>query len=195
MEFLMNKVQTEFGFSDYQIKLIRYSITALFYDISKMIIFAVYFYCTGKLLHLFFALCPLILLRTKTGGIHFKKYWTCFFFTFIYLQAAINILPAFISVHPLAIYIILLICAVADYLIGPNSLTRKTPANENFVKKAKLEAFQLILIIAILFFIFSADEYLIVSFWTVVLHTIQLTITKILKEVNVHEKLASKSYF
>ena len=190
MEYLMNKAQTEYGFTDYQIKLIRYSLTALFYDISKLILFIIFFYHMGKLLHLVFALCPLMLLRTKTGGLHFHSYFSCLLVSFIYLYAVIMLLPFWIEVHPLGIYLILLLCAVINYIIGPNSLTRKTPKSTEFIKKAKMESFQVILIIAISVFIFSANEYLIVSFWTVVLHTIQLSITKILKEVKRHEKFS-----
>lgn len=190
MEYLMNKAQTEYGFTDYQIKLIRYSLTALFYDVSKLVLFIVFFYHTGNLLHLIFVLCPLMLLRTKTGGLHFHSYFSCLFVSFLYLYSVINLLPNLITVHPLGIYVTLLLCAVTNYMIGPNSLTRKTPKSENFIHKARMEAFQVILIIAILFFIFSSNEYLIVSFWTVVLHTIQLSITKILKEVKRYEKLS-----
>ncbi len=190
MDFLLTKAQTEYGFTDYQIKLIRYSLTALFYDVSKLILFIIFFYHTGKLLHLAFALCPLILLRTKTGGLHFHSYFSCLLVSFLYLYAAITLLPHFIELQPLIIYPVLLLCAVVNYIIGPNSLTRKTPKNTEFIKKAKMESFQVILIIAILFFIFSVNEYLIVSFWTVVLHTIQLSITKLLKEVKRHEKFS-----
>lgn len=189
MEYLMKKIQTEYTFSDYQIKLIRYCITALFYDISKLIIFCIYFYMTGKFQHFLFALVPMLLLRTKTGGIHFSRYWSCLLFTFAYLYTAVNILPNLITIHPLGIYIVLLLCAILDYAIGPNSLTRTLKNGEDFLKRAKLQAFQLILILALLFFIFSSNEYLLVSFWTVVLHTVQLAITKIIKEVKNHEKL------
>lgn len=189
MEYLLRKIQTEYTFTDYQIKLIRYCVTALFYDMSKLIVFCIFFYMTGKIQHLLFALIPMLLLRTKTGGIHFSRYLSCLLFTFAYLYSAINILPNLITIHPLGIYIVLLLCAILDYMIGPNSLTRTLKNGEDFFKKAKIETFQIILILALLFFIFSSNEYLLVSFWTVVLHTVQLAITKIIKEVKNHEKL------
>lgn len=187
MEFLMQKAKTECGFSDYQIKLIRYALTALIYDVSKLILFVIFFSYIGKLLHLFFALIPLICLRTKTGGIHFHSYLSCLVVSFGYLYGAVVILPNYMKPNSLMIFLLLLICAIVNYTIGPNSLTRKTPADIAFVKKAKLESFQVILILAIALFIFSVNQYLIVSFWTVVLHTIQLSLTKILKEVKNHE--------
>ena len=194
----MHKAQAEFGFSDYQIKLLRFSFTGILYDVSKTLIFFVFFLATGKLPEFLFAVVPLILLRIRGGGIHFHKYWTCFLASFVYLYAVICILPSVVTVHPLVIYLILLMCAVLDYMIGSASLRERPVVQEEFmlnkkkefVKKAKIQSFQVVFAVAILFYIFPDSQYLIVSFWTVVLHTLQLSITKILREVKHHESLA-----
>lgn len=190
MNYLMSRVQNEYDFTDYQIRLIRFTLTAILYDVSKVFIFIIYFYFTGNLIEFLFAVVPLILLRTRTGGIHMHKYWSCLLFSFIYLFTAINLLPNLIHVHPLMIYLILLLCAVIDYCIGPTSLKKKTSECKDFVKKSKIQSFQVVFWIAVLFFIFPENQYLIVSFWTVVLHTLQLSITKLIREVKYHEKLA-----
>ena len=194
----MHKAQAEFGFSDYQIKLLRFSFTGILYDVSKTLIFFVFFLAIGKLPEFLFAVVPLILLRTRGGGIHFHKYWTCFLASFVYLYAVICILPGMVTVHPLVVYLILLLCAVLDYMIGSASLRERPVVQEEFmlnkkkefVKKAKIQSFQVVFAVAILFYIFPDSQYLIVSFWTVVLHTLQLSITKILREVKHHESLA-----
>lgn len=190
MDSILSKVQKEYGYSDYEIKLIKFSLTGIFYDLSKTLIFMVYFYATGKFIEFIFAAVPLILLRTKTGGIHLKKYWSCFLFSFAYFLAVIYVLPALITVHPLAIYAILLVCAIMDYMLGPNTLSKRPAPAEDFIKKAKIQSFQVVFIVAVLFFIFPNVPYLIVSFWTVVLHTVQLSIIKLIKEVKYHEELA-----
>lgn len=186
----MSKVQTEYGYSDYQMKLIKFMLTAIFYDVSKIIIFMIYFYATGKFIEFFFAAVPMILLRTKTGGLHCKKYWTCFLVSFVYFYSVINLLPFFINVHPLVIYPVLLICAVVDYAIGPTSLKERAPVEKSVIQKAKIQSFQVVFLVALSIFIFQNTSYLIVSFWTVVLHTVQLSITKLMKEVKHYEKLA-----
>lgn len=190
MEYIMNKVQNEYGYSDYQIKLIKFSITAILYDFSKVLIFMLYFAATGKLLEFCFAAVPMVLLRSKNGGIHFNRYWSCFLASFIYFYSVINLLPTIISVHPLAIYPVLLICAIVDYAVGPTSLKERAAVERSIIKKAKIQSFQVVFLVAVLFFIFQGSSYLIVSFWTVVLNTIQLSITKILREVKLNEKLA-----
>lgn len=190
MDSILSKVQQEYGYSDYEIKLIKFSLTGIFYDLSKTLIFLIYFCAMGKFMEFIFAAVPLILLRTKTGGIHLKKYWSCFLFSLAYFLAVIYVLPALITVHPLAVYVILLICAVTDYMLGPNTLSKRPDPTEEMVKKAKIASFQVVFIVAVLFFIFPDVPYLIVSFWTVVLHTVQLSIVKLLKEVKYHEELA-----
>lgn len=189
MDYILNKVQTEYGYTDYQIKLIKFSLTGIFYDLSKTLIFMIYFYATGKFTEFIFAAVPLILLRTRNGGIHLKKYWSCFLFSLAYFYTVINILPALVTIHPLTVYPVLLVCAVMDYMIGPTLQNRPALA-ENIIKKAKIQSFQLVFIVAVLFFIFPNVPYLIVSFWTVVLNTVQLAIAKLLKEVKYNEKLA-----
>ena len=189
MTYLMDWIQNEYDFSNYQIRLIRYTLTAILYDVSKVILFAVYFYFTGQLIEFLFAIIPLLLLRTKTGGLHMQNYLSCLLFSFIYIYVTINILPQLIAVQPLLIYIVLLLCALIDYRIGPTSL-KKPSACKTYIKKAKMQTFQAIFVIAVLFFIFPENRYLLISFWTVVLHTFQLAITKLLREVRYHEKLA-----
>lgn len=198
MEYIMNKVQQEYGFSDYQMKLIRFSLTGIFYDVSKTLIFLVFFYAIGKLPEFLFAAVPLVILRTRTGGIHFRKYWSCFLFSFAYFYMCIGVLPVLVNVHPLVVYPVLLVCAILDYMIGPASLKERPAVQDEYYKgikntaqkKAKIQSFQVVFIVAVLIFIFPEQNCLIVSFWTVVLHTVQLTIIKLVKEVKCYEKLA-----
>lgn len=198
MQYILDKIQKEYEFSDYQIKLLRFSFTGILYDLSKTLIFMIYFCIIGKFPEFLFALVPLVLLRTRSGGIHFKKYWTCFFFSFLYFCLVIHVLPGLVSVHPLAVYPVLLVCAVSDYLVGPNTLKEKVAVQDavlkdeqnRWIKKAKIECFQVVLIVAVLCFLFPGNRYINVSFWTVVVHAVQLVITKIMREVKYHEKLA-----
>lgn len=198
MQNILDKIQKEYGFSDYQIKLLRFSFTGILYDLSKTLIFGIYFCIIGRFPEFLFALVPLVLLRIRSGGIHFRKYWTCFFFSFLYFCLAIHILPELVPMHPLAVYPVLLVCAVTDYLVGPNTLKEKIVVRDavmrdeqsSRIKKAKIECFQVVLIVAILCFLFPENRYLIVSFWTVVIHAVQLVITKVMREVKFHEELA-----
>ena len=174
MNFLLNKIQKEYAFSDFQMKLIRYAVSVIFYDFSKLLCFAIYLHFTGKTMHFLFAAIPLFLLRTRNGGIHFRNYWQCFVFSFIYLFSAINLFPCLFPMPVLAATLVLILCALSNYLIGPNVSTQKRKTNLTFIRKAKWETFFLILAVAVLFFFFPQNEYLAVSLWTIILHTLQL---------------------
>ena len=58
MDSFMGKIQSAYGFSDYEIRLIRYSMTALFYDCSKLVIFGIFYYLTGDFKAFLFELFP-----------------------------------------------------------------------------------------------------------------------------------------
>ena len=192
MDYLMNQLKNAYGYSDYEISLIRYALAALFYDFSKLIIFGIYYLHTGRFIPYLFALLPLILLRTRNGGIHFKKYWTCFLFTFAYLELCISILPTLIQVPQIAMHVVLLLCAAINWHVGPNSLTRQKDMDAAFIKKAKRCTLLVIMGLEVLL-VYSVNEWLIVSFWTVVLHTGQLGVTKVFKEAMCNEKNHKKN--
>lgn len=71
MNLLLRKAKTAYGFTDYELSLIRYTLTAIFYDISKLILFGFYYGFRGMFPEFLFAVIPLILLRTRIAP-HFS---------------------------------------------------------------------------------------------------------------------------
>lgn len=187
MNHIKNKIQATYGYSDYEVKLIQYTLTALFYDFSKLIIFGIYYYLTSRFVEFLFSLIPLLLLRTQNGGIHFRKYWSCFIFTFVYLEACTTALPRLVSFTPLVMFFVLFLCAITNWVLGPKLPDRLKTANISIIRKAKCRTLLTIVGIIILTAIRPSSTHLASSFWTVVLHTIQLGISKIM-EIKYHEK-------
>lgn len=181
MDLLMNRIARLHDFTDYELKLIRFYITGILYDISKTIMIAIFFGCIGKFMEFLFALAPLLLLRKKTGGYHLKTYWTCFLASFLYFILAAIVLPAAIPIKMTWMQLTLLVCAWVMYYIGPISSNREIHLDDEQLRKVHIQSFQIVLIMSILLFLFPDTKYLIVSFWTVVLHSIQLIITKVKK--------------
>lgn len=68
---------------------IRYVLTSLLYDISKILILGIIFYLTGHLIE--YSVCTLIMIfiRPGIGGIHFKHYITCFLFSFFIIGCSV----------------------------------------------------------------------------------------------------------
>ena len=84
--------------------------------------------------------------------------------------------------------ILMVPCAIIEFGLGPILSHRKVMLDEKGIRKNRIASFQVVLIIAILIFLFPDSTYLLASFWMVVLHAIQLVITKLYKEVKKDEK-------
>lgn len=188
MNLLMNHIAQLHDFTDYELKVIRFCITGFLYDISKTVIIGILFCCIGKFPEFLFALVPLLFLRKRTGGYHLKTYWTCFLASFVYFALAVIVLPAVIPLNMTGMQLVLLICAWVIYDIGPISSNREINMNQEQLHKVHIQSFQIVLIVSILLFLFRDTPYLTVSFWTVVLHSLQLIITKIKKRGEKNEK-------
>lgn len=188
MNLLMNRIAQLHDFTDYELKLIRFYITGILYDVSKTLMLGIFFCCIGKFTEFLFTFIPLLLLRKKTGGYHLKTYWTCFLASFLYFIMAAIVLPA-IPLKLTWMQLTLLVCAWVMYYIGPISSNREINLNDEQLHKVHIQSFQIVLVMSVLLFLFPDNQYLIVSFWTVVLHSIQLIITKLKKRGEKNEKV------
>lgn len=80
-------LKNNYGYSDFQIGQIRYTIISILSDVSKLIIMGIFFILTDYFFQYLAAIATLLVLRTCTGGLHFKHYFSCLalsFFSFIY---------------------------------------------------------------------------------------------------------------
>ena len=188
MDALMNKIRNTYDFSEYELKVIRYVITALLYDLSKLILLIIMFYYLGFLPYFWCALIPFFLLRSKNGGIHTQNYWTCLLLTILVFVPTVIILPTAAPLTPILRIGLMIPCAITEYVLGPLLSHREVKLDQKGIQRNRLASFQVVLIVAILLFLFPENPYLLASFWMVVLHTVQLAITKIYKEVKRHEQ-------
>jgi len=188
MDALMNKIRNTYDFTEYELRIIRYVITALFYDLSKLILLAGMFYYFGFFPHFLCALIPFCLLRGKNGGIHTKSYWTCLLLTVLVFVPTVMILPVAAPLTPIVRIGLMIPCAVIEYVLGPLLSHREVKLDEKGINRNRIASFQVVLIVAILLFLFPECPYLLASFWMVIIHTIQLAITKVYKEVKEYEQ-------
>lgn len=179
MEAALNKIQAEYNLSEREKRLLQFSFLGILYDLSKFVMFLIFFACIHQIPAFLFNVLILILLRTNQGGLHLKHYLSCFVFSFLYLFLAICILPAVIAISLTAGLCILFVCMVINYIAGPQKNKKiysdlKDPYN---VKKSKINSFIICLIYMILFFIFSNTNLMQQGLWIIVFHTIQIVIT------------------
>ncbi len=189
MNLLINRIAQLHDFTDYELKLIRFYFTGILYDISKTLIIGIFFYWIGKFPEFLFTLVPLLLLRKTTGGYHLKTYWTCFLASLIYFILAVLVLPACVPLPMTWMQLTLLVCVWIMYYIGPISSNREIRMEQTQLHKVHIQSFQIVFVLSILLFLFPDTKYLTASFWTVVLHSIQLIITKLKKRGEKNAKI------
>lgn len=80
---IQNYLQASFGYTDYQIEQIRYTVVSLLSEISKLFIMGIFFTMTRHLPQYLTAILVLLILRTCTGGLHFKRYSSCLLVSFL----------------------------------------------------------------------------------------------------------------
>ena len=85
MQSLIDELKDEYGYSSYDIAMVKYVLTSIFYEFSKLIIFGIFFGFLGYFKSFLVSLILLLFLRINIGGIHCKHYITCFLLTFVVL--------------------------------------------------------------------------------------------------------------
>lgn len=174
-EFLKNT----YGFSNYQIAQLGYLGKTLFSEISKLVIIGLSFYSQPDVYLV--AVVTLLLLRTSTGGLHCKTYFTCLLASFLYMLICIMFLPLL----PIPGYLqmpLLILCMVVNWKLGPVTSDIHLPLSEENKKKGRIRA--LIVILSFLLFccIIPENKYIPVCFWIIIVHSLQLIYAKIRKK-------------
>lgn len=172
-------LKKEYGFSDYQIAQLKYLFKTITAEVSKLAIMAFIF--RNKIGLYFFAVTIMLLLRTATGGLHCKTYWGCFAVSLGYMFLSIEVLPL-ITVNKLLQLILLFVCMLLNYYIGPVTSSVRPPLREHVFKRVRIQAFLIIFFYLTLTYILPETPYITAGFWVVILHTVQLIAAKILKK-------------
>ena len=184
MNFIFEELQKTYNYSNYQIALIKYALSAIFSECSKLILLSLFYIYIGRFSYFFMSICVLLLLRINGGGFHCKHYITCLLFTFLLLLASVVILPKYISLNPVIMLISLMICLLINYYIGPIASPFRPSPDSLLLKSCKNNCFLVIFIYIIIVSIFNTNIilniYLTIGYWTIILHTLQMILAKIL---------------
>ena len=181
MDTVLKHFQTKYNFSNYQIAQLRFLFITLASEISKILIMGILFY--NKFPLYLFALFVMLCLRSTTGGLHFYTYKSCLFASAVFLWLAIHILPS-ISIPVFLSLIILLMCIITCYTIGPITSKYRPAPSQNKSQKYRSLTCGFIFIYSVIFYIFSDHILLITGFWVIVLHSLQLVLAKLKRKEN-----------
>lgn len=185
MIFMNEFLKKQYQFTDYQIAQLQYVWKTLASEISKLLIMGIIF--NDRLGIYAVAVTIMVLLRTATGGLHCRKYISCFLVSFSYMFLSIRILPL-IPVNKVFQLILLFICMLCNYYVGPVTSTVHAPLGDGLVKRVKLQAFLIIFFFITVTYIIPENPYITAGFWVIILHTLQLVAARILKKGDPYER-------
>ena len=129
-------LQENFGYSDFQIGQIRYAVVSILSEISKIIIMGIFFSYIHYFPQYLVAIAVLLTLRTCTGGLHFKHYFSCFLVSLGIIFAGVCVLPLIPVARPLY-FILLLGCIIVNYFLAPIVSSYRPVPNGVQIKKSK----------------------------------------------------------
>lgn len=175
-------LQNSFGYTDFQIGQIQYTIVSILSEISKLILMGFFFALTGYFSQYIVAITVLLILRTCTGGLHFKHYFSCLAVSFVILFLGVCVLPHhFVFPQPLY-FIFLLVCVGINYLFAPIVSSYRPIPNGIRIRKSKRQSFCIITIYALIMFIVPTNLYIVTGFWIIMLQSFQLLVAKLVRK-------------
>lgn len=184
-------LKEQYEFSDYQIAQLAYLAKTFISEFSKLLIMGFFF--REQLGIYLFAVVVLILLRTATGGIHCRKYISCFLVSFIYMFLALIVLPD-IPINKVFQLVLLFICMLCNYYIGPVTSPVHEALEDSLVKRVKIQAFLVIFFYLTLTYIIPESTCVSAGFWIIILHTLQLIAARLIKKGAPYERKTCEIY-
>jgi len=181
MQAIRNSLMEKYGLSRYQVAQLTFLAKTVASDVSKMFIMAILFHRQFTLF--LFALAVMLVLRCSTGGIHFYTYFECLAGSILYLWLAVFLLQHIMLPLPL-MAILCTLCAIGCFFIGPVPSRYRPPYTETFKKRCKLIIATFIMLYTLTLSIMPDSSYIIVGFWVIILHFLQLLAAKYTRKEN-----------
>ncbi len=172
-------LRNTYHLSNYQIAQIFFLFKTMASEISKILLMGILFH--DRIPLYLFALVIMICLRSVMGGLHFYTYIGCLLTSILYIWLALYLLPQ-LAIPKYAQIVSLLLCSLICYRVGP-IISKYRPAEcEKQFHKCTRFACCFILFYTIIIWIMPESPYLMVGFWVIILHSLQLIIAKIRKK-------------
>lgn len=184
MDKLINSLKETYGYTNYDLALVKYALVSIASELSKIMILFLFYFIINKVSVFITFMLLLSFLRFNSGGFHCKHYLTCFFLTFVISFLAIIVLPSIYKPNYLIIELSTIICLFINYYIGPIASPFRPSPGSLLLKHCKNNSFVVIFIFFIIVSISNSHKaiypLLLVGFWTIILHTVQMIFAKIL---------------
>lgn len=181
MRLLSDFIDENMDISEWDKKLLLFSINCIFYDVSKLLLFILIFFLLHRLDLFLFASVILLPLRMISGGLHFKHYSTCLFFSLGYFL--IVTIPLAELSMPFGVMLpSLLLCMAINVALGPIRSASRPPLPESEIIHCKKKTLVATCYGILLIMLFYRTKLAPVGYWTILLHSVQLIIARLLKK-------------
>ncbi len=181
MQILSDFIDTNMNISEHDKKMLIFSITCIFYDVSKLLLFMILFALLHRLDLFLFAFVILLPLRLSSGGLHFKHYISCLFFSLGYFLL-VTIPLTGISIPLGSVIISLGLCTMINGVLSPILSASRPPLPEHELIRCKKKTLLATGFGILLLILSYHTKYFAVGYWTILLHSVQLIIAKLRKK-------------
>lgn len=164
----------------------EYYLKCFLSEFSKLCIFLIIFIFLGLTKEYFLALLYLMILRNNGGGLHCKHYTSCLVVSFAFLYISIFLAQHIIPAKPIAC-INIFFCMLLGYFLVPVTSSNRPPATHKQIIACKRNTVFIIFVFFITICICPYNTYILIGYWTIILHILQLIIAHIKKEVTINE--------
>lgn len=193
MQRLDSHLKSEYGYSDYEIAVIKYIVISIFSELSKLFIMGCPFFIAGLGLDFLTYVVVTGLLRINGGGIHLRHYITCLMLSSFMCTSSTLALPYFSNkliaylsfdyiYYEFFMIFVSIICMIIQYIVGPVASIFRPSPDSLLIKSCKNNCayitFGFILIVMFVDDYHVFRPYVNIAFWCIVLHTLQLYISK-----------------
>lgn len=181
MQMLSNFIDENMDISERDKKMLIFSITCIFYDVSKLLMFVILFALLHRLDLFLFAFIILLPLRLSSGGLHFKHYTSCLLFSLGYfLLVTIPLADIWLPLGN--ILISLGLCTIINGLLSPIRSASRPPLPPSEILRYKKKALLATAFGILLLIVSYRTKYFPAGYWTILLHSVQLAIAKLRKK-------------
>lgn len=181
MNILNEYLTNEMRLSASEQKLIIFKFKCIIYELTKFFMISIFFAFAGLFREFLFACMISIPLRIYSGGLHFKHYLSCFLFSFGYFILLIYgfstvSLPVYLST------ILMVFCSIINFCLSPIQSVSRPPLPAAELQRAKQKTVLISLYCILLILLFYQTPLASVGCWTILLHSMQLIIAKLIKK-------------
>lgn len=181
MNTFWTTIQDNFRYSDLEIRRIQYTLLCISSELSKMLLLLFLFAIFGKSKEYLVGICVLCSLRTYSGGMHMKHYWSCLLCSFIVIFPATCLLPL-IPLTDICKRTIIGVCCIITYIIGPIPSKQRPLFSYSSWKKFRMKSILTIGIYFVIALLFPKFTYMNIVVWTISIQTLQLIITNFMQK-------------